>query len=120
MALPDGDVQIRVRQIYCVLTSSTGSSLISDIKVCNDYVTSDHFPLCIHLDIQKCDTHEDNGYSMSKKINWSKLSNCDLEKYRQNTNIMLSKISIDYDLFTCNNIKCDLVEHKQTIDDTYK
>ena len=55
---------------HCV-TTTTGKTLISDIKILKEFVSSDHIPLCINLLTDSKTLVEDCYDSVDRKItNW--------------------------------------------------
>ena len=84
--------------------------LIVDTKVHYETsVTSDHLPITIVLDVIPSQSHSStvhNEQGSRSKIKWDLLSGEELECYKQQTEIHLSKVHVPNDLATCNNINC--------------
>jgi exonuclease III len=102
-----------------VVTTHTGSSLISSIGVMTEFVTSDHIPLFMELDFNCSQIYDNVDVKSKSKVDWSSLDVHAIEAYTQNTKDNLSKIVLDFELLTCTDQKCINHNHKCAIDKMY-
>ena len=107
-----------------VITNVNLMGLISNAFINYDYVTSDHFPLNIELDmsITKAETKQTalHSNSGSARIRWDNLNEHELAKYKTATDVTLGKVKLSHSLLLCDNVHCNDVQHMQQIDSMYK
>lgn len=105
---------------HCVCNQNM-SSTIQEISVLYDYVTSDHMPMLVSLDISKVTIGEENDtyQKPTRKIKWHKLTKHDIQNYNSNTEQLLSLIRFNHNLMLCDNPSCREQEHMQSIDRMY-
>ena len=69
-------------QLDHVITTGTGVSLITDMYIENTFISSNHLPLYVQLDLEGIEIYEDNKNMCRQNIDWSKLSTKDMVKYK--------------------------------------
>ena len=105
---------------HCVCNVNMHAA-VKKISILYDYVTSDHMPLLISLDISKATIALDDNDKRSsvKKIKWNKLSRNEISQYQAMTEQHLDKVKLDHDLILCDSIDCQDQDHLQSIDTMY-
>ena len=105
-----------------ILSTSSGHSLLQDVHVKGDYISSDHLPLCFNVIVNNAidcvyySSSDDNNNNMSS-FNWNGATDHDLYRYSLSTKSQLSKLSIPLDALRCSDVSCTL--HQQDIDNFY-
>ena len=105
-----------------ILSTSSGHSLLQDVHVKRDYISSDHLPLCFNVIVNNAidcvyySSSDDNNNNMSS-FNWNGATDHDLYRYSLSTKSQLSKISIPLDALRCSDVSCTV--HQQDIDKFY-
>lgn len=104
-----------------IVTTKSGYNLISNMKVENSYISSDHFPLFMSLDIenlpcQSTSTHFMEGYA---RVKWDEATGDTREQYRKCTARLLSSVPLDHDSLMCSDPQCDNTAHREAIDLMY-
>ena len=96
-------------------------SVIKHIAVKYDYVTSDHLPVCVSLDLDKAQTTtlEIDAGSRAPTVRWQSMSKEDLARYLGITEAELSSVKLHHELLLCDNPNCDSTSHTQAIDSMY-
>lgn len=106
-----------------VISTSSAHDLIEEIKVCYDFVTSDHFPLCIDILINS-DMFIESNNSMNCHtkcfMQWDKMTDSDKVQYERLTEKKLSSIVVNNEFVMCNNTSCNNIEHRICIDNLYE
>ena len=94
---------------------------VKKISILYDYVTSDHMPLLVSLDISKTTIALDDNDKRSsvKNIKWNKLSGNEISQYQAMAERHLDKVKLDHDLILCDSIDCQDQDHLQPIDTMY-
>ena len=105
---------------HCVCNVNMHAA-VKKISILYDYVTSDHMPLLISLDISKATIALDDNDKRSsvKKIKWNKLSGNEISQYQAMTEQHLDKVKLDHDLILCDSIDYQDQDHLQSIDTMY-
>ena len=89
---------------YTFIRSS--HSLLQDVYVKGDYISSDYLPLCFNVIVNnaidcvydsRCDDKNNNMFS----FNWNGATDHDLYRYSLSTKSQLSKLSIPLDALRC-------------------
>ena len=95
---------------HCVSTQD-GHNIINSIQI--DYKLScrDHIPLILTLGLGKLPTVEDEVNCVFPKINWDNCCPVKLREFSLMSEVFLSRIHIPNEVFECNNINCNLVDH---------
>ena len=105
-----------------ILSTSSGHSLLQDVHVKGDYISSDHLPLCFNVIVNNAidcvyySSSDDNNNNMSS-FNWNGATDHDLYRYSLSTKSQLSKLSIPLDALRCSDVSCTV--HQQDIDNFY-
>lgn len=103
-----------------VITTESGLAFISNMYVDHKYISSDHFPITMSLDLQHVPkvkiSSERSGVS---KINWSDINDHSLQDYTMLTAKCLSNVTLDHDQLMCKDITCKDKRHMQAIDMMY-
>ena len=88
------------------------------------FITSDHFPLFIYIDMPENmyenDVTQNKTNAKSTKIAWEKLSEEDKELYKAETLLALSYVKLDHSLILCNDPECTNAKHLEAIDASYE
>ena len=105
-----------------ILSTSSGHSLLQDVHVKRDYISSDHLPLCFNVilnNVIECvyDSSSDEINNNMSSFNWNGSRDHDLYRYSLSTKSQLSKLSIPLDALRCNDVSCTV--HRKDIDDFY-
>jgi endonuclease/exonuclease/phosphatase family metal-dependent hydrolase len=105
---------------HCVCNTNMHSALKA-ISALYGYVTSDHVPLLVLIDLSKAtiNLERNEGQESGGKIKWNKLSKDDISHYHDNTEQHLQKINFNHNLMLCDNAKCQDQAHLQAIDTMY-
>lgn len=108
-----------------IICASNAHSLVSDVRVGYEYVTSDHLPLCINI---LCETTLYHVHVLSEnvknsgdscKIKWDTLSSDDLNRYKMKSEISLNSIQINESLIACSDVTCTDQNHINSINLLY-
>ena len=105
-----------------ILSTSSGHSLLQDVHVKGDYISSDHLPLCFNVIVNNAidcvyySSSDDNNNIMSS-FNWNGATDHDLYRYSLSTKSQLSKLSIPLDALRCSDVSCTV--HQKDIDNFY-
>ena len=103
-----------------VVVSENVFNAIMSIEVDYSYVTSDHFPMFITLNLSTVRVEcMDRGLSGSK-VQWDKLSDNDIDKYRLLTDSNIKNVSINHSLLLCDDVNCKNHAHISAVDLLYK
>ena len=102
--------------LYHILTTTTGVSLLTDICIHTDFITSDHLPLSFSLSI---DNLLVTIPPSSDKIsyNWYGASDNDINQYYSCSRSELARIKLPLDAMRCKNEHC--IKHRHDIDSFY-
>ena len=100
-------------------------SLIKRIWVDNSTVTSDHFPVFTELSVDI--RNEDAEGSVhgcktqgTKRVDWSRLSQEQLDSYKESSRVGLSQIKLDHPMILCDDVSCADPSHTSNIDYLYR
>ena len=103
-----------------IVSTMMAHSIINDVRVLYDFITSDHHPIVFKIDMSlflKSDTTSMNVDSNT--IVWSGVSLEDKAKYRCNTRNNLERIVIPQLPISCTDSKCQNAEHIKLLTDFY-
>jgi exonuclease III len=78
---------------------------VNKYDINDNHLFSDHFPLCMTLDIEISHLCSHNRV-FRKKVSWSKASDSDIANYKVILNEMLSNIQFDNDALKCKDKHC--------------
>lgn len=106
-----------------VLCSKYMDKKIHSVTVLNDYVTSDHKPLSVVFNCllsQYCPLSDSNASPCYNKAKWDKADKCDLRRYGDELNALLSSITIPKCVLQCHGeYFCSDSSHYAVIDKYY-
>ena len=108
---------------HCV-SSEDAHSKITSISVLNEYVSSDHLPLCVSINIDFIKTllkHEvDTCDAYNTKIDWSKATQEKLNLYSIRCNEFFNNINVTFiNTLSCKDYNCKCDSHIECIDQLY-
>ena len=105
-----------------VVTTHTTHRCIDKLWIDYDYVTSDHLPVFLNIQLPIPNNSSGNAsnshqsQSNNHRINWSKMSANEYNHYKENSRQELSKIHINRSLILCEDIRCNSPSHKAAIE----
>ena len=102
-----------------VVTTADGMNIISSVNICKEFVSSDHLPVCLSIDISCTHVSEGNIEEGGGKIDWSRLDSKEIASFTELTRNKLSEIELDFSLLTCNDAQCCNSAHIDAIDSMY-
>jgi hypothetical protein len=107
-----------------IICTNSAHSLVCDVNVCYNYVTSDHVPLCFNINLQYSvyNTMSEQNYESSGincKVQWDKLSCVDLHHYHTSSEQNLLSIVTDVTLLNCKDVTCSDPLHIAAINNLY-
>ena len=92
--------------------------LTNNVAVLKDFITSDHLPVEIDLDIATsqvpCDTYINSENQCA--IPWDSLTEKDFENYKNTTENNLKSVIFNHGLLLCDDPECTDVSHINAID----
>ena len=104
---------------HCISSADMHDS-IANLDIKYEYVSSDHKPLLIEIDIKhlpKYDFSQTN--SIHSKINWNNLSQNNLATYTESSEYFLSRVKIPQNTVLCKSGKCTDKSHLDGINILY-
>ena len=81
--------------------------LFKNMSLISCIISSMITPIYLELDIDVSYFKGSDKY-LSKKTNWRKCTSNDTKQYNAFTDFKLSKLDIDMEVITCQNMKCDI------------
>ena len=108
-----------------LVTTVNGHSLITDMSIVYDCITSDHRPLCVKvaLDDIKLEPSSVPLLSCSDSsvysIKWQDVNTDDINHYTEKTKVTLSAVELNHSLLLCDDPCCKDVTHINAIDRMY-
>ena len=108
-----------------VISTRSMHSLIDNIWIDYSYVSSDHLPLCMKLNVRKINLAPRDSLSPAQThvhgpIRWDSLSDKTLEDYKNTVSDNLNKVHLNHSLLLCENPMCDDPGHRSAIDNMYE
>jgi len=96
-------------------------SIVKSINILYDYISSDHFPILVNLDINRISLDSDalTNDNIVRKIQWQSLSELDFADYKARTQTNFKNIKLDHSLLLCDNPNCSNEAHINQIDYLY-
>ena len=101
------------------MSSTQAHNAISNINILHDFQSSDHFPLCITINVDSLPRFDVGNYINSDVCRWHLADNSDLESYSSESNNLLGSVVVPSDLLRCSAINCCNSQHKGDIDILY-
>ncbi len=105
-----------------ILSTVSAHSLIDEVWVKPDFVSSDHFPLCAKLKIDCINIDPTSSASTERlihRIKWCDLSDSDRQLYKQHTDRLFSQYQFDHSMVLCDDVHCSDSGHFTAIDNMY-
>jgi len=95
------------------LSTVNTHGLVTDVTILYDYMSSDHFPMCVDLNVSKLTNLADssNIAQTISRVPWQDLSNDDIHKFKAMSEKNLSKVKLDHSLLLCDNVNCNDISH---------
>ena len=104
-----------------ILTTTSGYSLLTDICVKSDFITSDHLPLCFTISVDNLNVPISSSANKipcdALRYNWYGASDFDISNYYSCTRSELSKIKSLLEAMQCEDVRC--IKHYRDIDVFY-
>jgi exonuclease III len=103
-----------------VICTSSMHSLVDSVEVKQDFVSSDHLPISVslNLDHARVKLDHDTGTSQTH-IKWDTLTKNELANYTSQTKRKLAEIQINHELMLCYDSNCTDAGHVCAIDRLY-
>jgi len=106
---------------HCICTYSM-NDLITEVGIIYKYVTSDHLPIQLVLDVDLCTTQSCDSTDQcvqTRVIKWNTLTNSELESYKHASKQLLTDITLNHKLLQCHDPHCMDNDHILAIDELY-
>jgi exonuclease III len=105
-----------------VVCTSSMHSLIDQVYIKYDTVSSDHLPLTVKLKLtaEHCTKADDGGNHCVKKVHWYKMSKEQLDTYTMLTDNNLASVKFDHSLVLCDDPECKDPAHISAINTWYQ
>lgn len=88
---------------HCLCTADAHEG-IEDVEILYGMATADHMPLAATLNIENLPELTNNeNHTSDGRVEWAKLTECDLQYYNYLTEVSLGNITIPYDALKCGN-----------------
>ena len=101
-----------------ILTTTSGYSLLTDICVKSECITSDHLPLRFNISVDNLNvpfsSSANNIPCDALRYNWYGASDFDISNYYSCTRSELSKIKLPLEAMQCEDVRC--IKHRRDID----
>ena len=102
-----------------MICTADASGCVTDMTVLYDCICSDHHPLLFSIDFDTIPEYDTGGTNENKRvIHWDNLRPCDINHYRDCTELELEKIKVPKGI-TCSNPNCINHSHRDEIDELY-
>ena len=102
-----------------IMTTTSGHELIASTCIDNSFISSDHLPLLIKLNVDTSRIRViklELSNANNNKVDWSEVSAAGISAYRVKSKEILSLVDIDVDLLTCNRESCHNADQNYAID----
>jgi len=107
---------------HAICTTSM-AQLVSRVQIYYPCISSDHKPVMVELSNISEGTHptftSHTNTSSRSSIQWSDFTTKDYEKYKELTNLQLSKVRFNHDLLLCDDTHCNNPSHIAAINNFY-
>ncbi len=98
-------------------------SVIREMRVLYDYISSDHKPLYIQLLSQgNCQPQQERKAvkdSCIMNVNWMEVTDRQVQDYEKMTESLLSDVELPYDVLKCTNPNCKDLSHVKCLNEMY-
>lgn len=104
------------------LVSSNSSEAITSIDILYEYIISDHRPMSIVInvgDLPRVTVKQPTNQSPTTIIRWNKLTENDLAKYKQRTELLLSALNLPIEALVCDGTCDSCCDHRVQIEKYY-
>ena len=92
---------------------------MKEVTILHEYITSDHKPLAIRLDISQIATTESiNGNNYTASPNWKTVSSENILKYKEERGRLANSICTDKKFMRCFDYNCKSNECRSSITTT--
>ena len=102
-----------------VVTTKNVHKSIENVHILKSYVSSDHLPVSVALKVDSFTPVKVESAVKGVTIQWSELSEQDIEKYRATTSEALGNLHLDQETLFCSNINCKSADHCKSINVMY-
>ena len=104
-----------------VVSTRIGANLIQSISINHDYVSSDHFPMFISLDVEHLPkvVTSDSGSRHTARIDWQEVTGDQKSYYKYSSASHLASVELNHELLMCNDSSCSNKQHLKYIDTMY-
>ena len=103
---------------HCVCTEQAHPS-ITDVNICYDMQSSDHFPISICIDVNSVPRLDCAYIPPQSRLNWSKASADNRSTYRDKCAELLGNIELPHNAVCFSNTSCKDVSHIEGTKDLY-
>ena len=103
---------------HCMCIEQAHSS-ITDVNICYDMQSSDHFPISICIDVNSVPRLDCAYIPPQYRLNWSKASADNRSTYRDKCAELLGNIELPHNTVCCSNTSCKDVSHIEGTKDLY-
>ena len=104
---------------HCITTSGC-DNLVTNFQILYDISTRDHIPISFRLKLpEKTQTVTVSSANPGSYVNWSKLSDNELNSYSNDLDNSLHSLALQLLTFKCNDISCRNTEHVRSIEAFY-
>ena len=101
------------------LSTVQGHNSISDVSIFHDFHTSDHFPLCISIDVGSLPHFDLDHDTPASHCKWHLAKPYNIESYRVKSDDLLNKLVIPTHLLHCSDVNCNDSNHCNDINLLY-
>ena len=105
-----------------IVSSKNMHAIIDKVWVEYDFISSDHFPMFMTINTNSVNVSKepnDKEKQVTKRINWPKASEEDIQAYTRKTEKLISEIKLDYGLLLCDDVTCQDPGHQCAINRLY-
>ena len=103
---------------HCVSTIQ-GHNSISDVNILYDFHTSDHFPLCVCINVNNLPHFELDHDTFAGRCKWHAAKPSHLESYRVKCDNLLKTLVVPNELLHCSDVNCNDSNHCNDINLLY-
>lgn len=103
-----------------IISTNNLHLIIDEVWIEYDYVTSDHLPLFVKLNLNQMNVLHNNVQSnTTKRIQWDSIDDVKLRKYHDKCESIMSSIHVCESLKSCGDVMCQNREHIAALDRLY-
>jgi hypothetical protein len=104
---------------HIISTEGVHDAIIS-VQVLSDYVTSDHLPIVVELQVGRITPVITTETCADKySVRWSELSSKEIDDYQKQTAALLECMYVNEGVMSCDNSNCTLADHTEAINTMY-